>query len=245
MAEIQDNFLNVDHTLVPFDKYLSSERLAPYLDQARGDMWVAIRLHERNRELSEALYGVIQGLELTLKNAFHGALTDRLGSPDWYDKFTFQDSEHYAITETKDKIRERGAAVTSARVVAELNFSFWVRLSSFQYEDTLWFPCLVRLFPIRIRRPKVQDRLKNLKTLRNRIAHHQRILYKRNLEADYVELIETIGWISSDMRKWVEHTNCFLERYAKRLPEKPEIASIPIAITEATPNPSVLPDSFG
>ena len=107
-------------------------------------------------------------------------------------------------------------------MVAELTFAFWVRLTTGTYEKALWVPHLRRIFPIRRRRTEIHGRLVELKTLRNRIAHHERILGKRDLEEDYRKLLEIIGWLSGDVREWVRETNCFPERFAKRIPKKPK-----------------------
>lgn len=218
-------FQYTDAALLIFEKYLSVERLAGYLAQSRGDKWVAIRLYERNTELSEALYGVIQGLEVCLRNAIHNALTFGLASADWYDKIVFEESERRSIDEAKQKVKDRPAQITPGRVVAELTFSFWVNLASHRYEVSLWNKYLYRIFPLRVRRKQVHDRLINLKTLRNRIAHHERIIYKRVPEQDYADLLQAIGWISPEFRAWVEHTNCFPERFAKRIPKKEPIGA--------------------
>jgi hypothetical protein len=217
----QAEFVYSETVLNRFDKYLSNERLAAYLTQARGDKWVAIRLYERNTQISEALYGVVQGLEVCLRNAIHELLTSRLGAPDWYDHFPFGDPEKLAIEEAKKKIQERPAQISPGRMIAELSFSFWVRLFSHRYENELHFPHLSRIFPMKLKRAQIHDRLINLKTLRNRIAHHERLIYKRDPEKDYCDLVETIGWISPDVKDWVESTNCFRERFSKRLPRKP------------------------
>jgi hypothetical protein len=214
-----------DPGLSSLDKYLSAERLAAYMVQARNDKWVAIRLYERNTELSEALYGVVQGLEVSLRNSVHNLLTQRLGTPEWFDTFGFEGQEQQAIADAKDKIHERHVAISPGRVVAELGFSFWVRLTSHAYEDSLWLKHLYMIFPMSVRRKQLHERLIDLKTLRNRIAHHERIIYKRDPEKDYANLLETIGWISPDFRAWVEHTNCFSERFARRIPRKEAPAS--------------------
>ncbi len=52
----------------------------------------AIRLYERNTELSEALYGVVQGFEVTLRNAVHNILGASLGTT-WYETFGFLETE--------------------------------------------------------------------------------------------------------------------------------------------------------
>jgi hypothetical protein len=131
-----------------------------------------------------------------------------------------------AIDDAAKKIREREVAIVPGRMVAELSFSFWVRLTHSRYEDSLWFKHLFRIFPMAVRRKLVHERLINLKTLRNRIAHHERIIYKRKVDQDYADLLETIGWISPRVRAWVEATNCFPRRYASRIPQKPKLIAI-------------------
>ncbi len=229
-TEGQDSFDYLDTDLVTFEKYVSSERLAAYILYARGDKWTAIRLYERNTELSEALYGVLQSFEVTLRNAIHELMTRKLGSASWYESFTFQDSELAELNAAKPKVIERAATLTPGRVVAELKFGFWVRLFSRAYDKTLWVPHLRNIFPIRLdgKRAFIHGRLVDLKTLRNRIAHHERITCgKRDLEKDYRELLETIGWMSPTVRRWVESTNCFPTRFAKKLPKRPIIEPRP------------------
>jgi hypothetical protein len=222
-SEGQDSFESTDAELVTFEKYISSERLAAYVSYARGDKWTAMRLYERNTELSEALYGVLQGLEVILRNAIHDLMTRKTGTADWFNAFPFQDSESAEITQAKEKVIERAAILTPGRVVAELKFGFWVRLFSHAYDKTLWVSNLRTIFPVRLdgSRSFIHGRLVDLKTLRNRIAHHERITCgKRNLQRDYDELLQTIGWINPSMRRWVESTNCFPARFAKKLPKK-------------------------
>jgi len=228
--EGQEQFDYTDADLVSFERYISSERLAAYISYARGDKWAAIRLYERNTELSEALYGVIQGLEVTLRNAIHDLMTRKTGSANWYDSFSFQDTELAEINQAKAKVIERAAIMTPGRIVAELKFGFWVRLFSHAYDKTLWVPHLRTIFPVRFdgKRSFLHGRLVDLKTLRNRIAHHERITCgKRDVQKDYSELLQTIGWINPTMRRWVESTNCFPARFEKKLPKKPIAAPKP------------------
>ena len=53
---------------------ISPERLSTYVAMAGGDKALAILLYERNILLSEGLYGVLQRLEVGVRNAFHDAL---------------------------------------------------------------------------------------------------------------------------------------------------------------------------
>jgi addiction module HigA family antidote len=53
---------------------ISTDRFARYLLLAQSDEVRALHLYEQNTALSEALYGVLQGFEVTLRNSMHGAM---------------------------------------------------------------------------------------------------------------------------------------------------------------------------
>lgn len=166
--------------------------------------------------------GVVQGLEVTLRNAVHNALSAAHG-PVWYEKISLQESEVLALSEAKKYIEDRCEEITPGRIVAELNFGFWVRLFSAAYDRTLWGPSFRRILPMKFDRRAVYERLKDIKTFRNRIAHHIRIIGRKKTVADhYLEAMETIGWFSPTMRLWVEQTNCVEERLSKRFPPTPK-----------------------
>jgi len=225
--ESQVEFQYDDKTLVTIEKFVSTERLAPYIDYARGDRWVAIRLYERNIEISEALYGVIQALEITLRNAIHNLLSERLGEAEWYENFNLAEPERQAVEEAKKKVLDRPVKLQAGRVLAGLTFAFWGRLFSDSYDKTLWIPYLQKIFPLKLqnRRSYIRGRLLQLKTLRNRIAHHERLICGRHkVKQDYEDILEIIGWINPTIQRWVESTNCCQERFTKPLPKKPKAA---------------------
>jgi hypothetical protein len=218
MADGQVTFDITDAHLQACEKHISPERLAGYYTLARGNRKIGILLYERNIELSEALYGVIQGLEVTLRNAIHNVITGQLGHADWYDRIGLADSEIEALNKAKDSILQAGEILTPGRVVAEVNFGFWVRLVGGYYDKTIWTPYIRRVFPLKVGRKILHSRLLSLKSLRNRIAHHQRIVGgKRDLPQDYADLLETIEWISPEVAQWIAATNCFPERSTKKL----------------------------
>jgi hypothetical protein len=137
-----------------------------------------------------------------------------------------------ALEEARKKVLDRPAALTPGRVIAELSFGFWGRLFSEAYDKTLWVPHLRKIFPLRLQNHRrfVHGRLVELKTLRNRIAHHERLMCGRqHLREDYASLLETIGWINPTVRLWVESTNCCEERFAKPLPRKPRPVTAQVA----------------
>jgi len=110
-------------------KYISLDRLAAYFAMGKTVPERAIHLHERNTELSEAMYGVLQGFEITLRNAVHNSLSAAHGD-EWYEKVSLLESEYNSLHEAKHNIEQRIESITPGRVVAELTFGFWVRLFS-------------------------------------------------------------------------------------------------------------------
>lgn len=198
------------------ERSLSSDRFNGYLVRAEGDKQRAIRLYEYNTELSEALFGVIQGLEITLRNSIHRVLQKRMGFEDWYENMHLQETEADSLREARKSIEE-GKPVTTGRIIARLNFGFWVRLTASIYEKDLWVPHLHRAFPMRMMRSLLNKRLIKIKELRNQIAHHQCIL-KREVEIDYTELLETTKWLCPVTSIWVKDTTR-VESVLSRFPQ--------------------------
>jgi hypothetical protein len=202
---------------------LSPDRLTPYYAKSRGDHWVALHLYVRNTELSASLYGVVQPLEVGLRNRVHTKMTEALGTEKWWDLLPLHDGEMNDIHAAKENISLRINGMRPGHIVAELGFGFWVKMFANAYEKQLWVPHLRHRFPAKISRKALHDRLTSIKELRNRIAHHETLI-KKKVEQDYAELMETIGWISPTLRRWVEHHNDFPDVYARRIPKEPKQA---------------------
>ena len=192
------------------ENVFSRERMQTYLNAAHGDPAAALRHYTRNAQLGAAFHGPLQALEVALRNAMHAQLTARYGSQWYTDPAPGLDS-HARDTIDDLLVRGRGSP-TPGQFVASMSLGFWVRLvgrggyinggRKADYERTLWRPALFKAFPGRPRRA-VQQRLDYLRQLRNRIAHHEPI-FDRDLRQDYEDLLEAVGWISADVRTWIE-----------------------------------------
>jgi Abi-like protein. len=70
---------------------------------------------------------------------------------------------------------------------------------------TLWRPALRGAFPhaVTLNRNGAHRPLDFLRTLRNRIAHHEPI-FDRHLQQDYQSVLDLTGWISPHKRAWIE-----------------------------------------
>jgi hypothetical protein len=243
-------FIYDDSNLTILETSLSSERLAPYLLLAGNERRYAIALYEWNTKVSEALYGLIQGLEVTLRNSFHRVLTAAYGREDWYEPggVLLLQPQRDQVEEAKLRIQGDGRAVTPGRVVAELMFGFWTALVGTDYAQRLWDKDLNRAFPTaKLSRKQVAKRLSKIRFLRNRVAHHECIIgkigHERNLQEDVEQILEAIGWICTTTALWAAQTCSFDLHYGARpldpsaQPTLPEVAPEDPEILPATEMP--------
>jgi hypothetical protein len=86
-----------------------------------------------------------------------------------------------------------------------LTYGFWVALFANAYDTTLWRTDLHKLFTPRVKnRHTLYDALDRLRTLRNRIAHHEPI-FQRKLADDYRRIRNIVGFISVPTLAWLDH----------------------------------------
>ena len=206
---------------------LSQERLQSYLTAAGGDPTQALQLYIWNTDLSAALYQPLQGLEITLRNAFHRELSQTYGS-DWYDQIPqiLTERSNDNITKAKKDITSRGKSATPSRIVAELSFGFWVSLLGYgrkgnnNYEMKLWRPALYKAFPNRpakgFNRKLANKEFTRIKDLRNRVAHHEPIIHNQDLLSEYYRILEAISWVCKDTAIWISSNSRFPEIFNKR-----------------------------
>ncbi len=196
---------------------LSPGRMNTYLNAVGGDREKAFHLYAWNTATGAAFYGPLQGLEVALRNAIHRQLTVCYGAT-WYDNpAAGLDARCLErIANARQELVRAGHAAGPSRIVAALSFGFWISLLGpggrldlagrrADYEKTLWRPALRRAFPHRTSLTRKQARrpLDGLRTLRNRIAHHEPI-FARHLSQDHQCILDVTGWISPRVRTWIE-----------------------------------------
>lgn len=210
-------FIYSDDALNNLDQTISTERLANYLVMVRGDRTKALRLYERNTVVGEGFYGILQALEIATRNSIHHILTTDMGRADWYDiPALLEPAEQKSILDAKTSILRGKKAIIPGRVIAELTFGFWIRLMTAKYEKTLWVPHIYKSFPglPKPNRQKVFTRFDRIRNLRNRVAHHERII-NRNLTRDYQDIFESLEWICPVTAAWV-NSKSSLQRIFRR-----------------------------
>ena len=199
--------------LSEIERTLSADRLRPYRISVGGDTKLAILLYEQNTLLAESLYGVLQGLEVSLRNTIHEQLAADYGQAEWWDTVKLEPEQGAMLRKARDILSKEGKALVAGQVVAELSFGFWTGLTGPKY-DVLWRDHLVKIFPRRpVQRSEVQTRLNSIRKLRNRIAHHEPILFSGRLQKYVHQIFDTISWMSPMTARWVRSNSSFEERF--------------------------------
>ena len=199
-------------------KALSTSRLAPYLhDDDEVSSLTPFSRYLWNTALSESLYCVLQGLEVTLRNSIHDSITRYLGREDWFE-FILLESERKTLEGVKERLKGQQKPLDMGQLVASSTFGFWISLFDSRYENTLWPQLLADVFPSmprRIRkRRKISGRLNGIRRLRNRVFHFEPIWHWESLPKQHDEIVETISWINPSTAGFVRITDRFPETYS-------------------------------
>lgn len=212
-----NSFSYTNESLKALEFSISSDRLAPYLRTIGGDKKRAIQLYVWNMLISSTLYPPLHCLEVTLRNSIHRELSKKYDL-EWYDNITnlIKYDDQNKIIDAKSKLGRQSKPLEASRIVAELNFGFWISLlgkgKSGNYE-ILWRNALHKAFPnTNCLRKDIHRDLNKIRKLRNRIAHHEPI-HKRDLREDYNLIIKLIEYMCENTAQWIEYHNHFQEVY--------------------------------
>ncbi len=188
-------------------KSISTPRLRTYEDATKTAR-DALLLYAWNARASAAFYVSLQGLEVTLRNAFHREMGTQFGE-DWLtDVYSpLLPEQRRLVDEALTQLKKLGRGQSADDVVAALSLGFWLSLLTKSYE-TVWRQALYRAFPNAkaiigrgLNRPDALDKLNHIRVLRNRIAHHEPV-FQRHLEADAKSIMDVIRWMSPETADW-------------------------------------------
>ena len=211
MGQFEDVYMQVIELMTPV---LSLDRLARYRPPGTDERAVMVN-YLWNMALSEALYPALHALEISLRNAIHTAATTEFGSDYWFDrKGLLTKDEPGSVLKAKLSLARRKRPETPGRIVAELNFGFWTTLLSGTYEIPLWRRNTYAIFkasfpnaisanpqtPLGQLRIDIHRRYNSLRKFRNRVFHFEPIYDFPNLEAQYENILEAIGWTNPQLR---------------------------------------------
>ena len=143
-----------------------------------------------NLALSNELWVHIAAFELTLRNFIHFSLQKLLNRKDWWN---FPDllgtHEVTSVSRVEKRLKLKSINANESRIKENLTLDFWVQLLSKRYHQKIWMK-LLKYFPTYPgRREDFYKRAREIRNLRNLIAHHAPILH-RNLLRDHQYLHE-------------------------------------------------------
>jgi hypothetical protein len=197
------------------ERVFSAERLAAYADGADPDERDTVARYVWERALVNAINPVLHTLEVAFRNEL-ARVAARLtatrtfrtaGVPSWLDAVPsmLMERERQKVLSARDRMGNDLRRWTEARLIAKLDFGFWVALCRDSYADTradgprLWPRALDLAFRKRPRsvttRAEVFHRFDRIRQFRNRVAHHQSV-WNHEYLAQHEYIIESLGWIS-------------------------------------------------
>lgn len=212
---------------------ISNDRLEAYRPPAGTDLELLTN-YLWNMQLNEALYPSLHAAEVGFRNAIHAAASSHYQTEFWFDKpGVLMNSQVDSVSRARSKAKAAKTTPNAGHIVAELHFGFWVSLLYDPYErnvagkgppDRLYwhdlnnrpalllvaFPHLTRRNRARI---KVYNRFKEIKDLRNRVAHHEPIYKRIYLHREHQLTLEAIGWINQEMKEAITFCNRFPRVY--------------------------------
>lgn len=193
------------------EQSFSLERFNRYIEWANGNREKAFELYALNTAISESFYTPLHILEVVLRNRFDAILSSQYGET-WYDNEAIISGNLKAqLQKARADLTAENREHTSGRVISVLTLGFWTGLLSPEHEN-LWRSALNEAFRkadgTGFARKHITRQITPIRVLRNRIAHHEPILYW-NLRKHYESIIELTKYISPDAAAWSEHHSHF------------------------------------
>jgi hypothetical protein len=205
------------------ERIISKERLEPYLNYHKNDLFKAIAHYKSNILISESFYPLLAVLEVGLRNSIDYQLTKRFNDKEWYDNKDFVKIatrfQIDRISQARTNIFSEKKEITPGRIISELSFGFWTSLFDTKFEMTLWknlrlaFPNC----PKNIRKRKtMSSKFNGIRKLRNRVFHHEAITWNLDVLNSYKdEIIQGIEWLNKDLLEWIVELNHIDETISK------------------------------
>jgi hypothetical protein len=210
-----------DDQRADFRRLMTGARLSVYdasahAAGARGVTADPLDLYVYNMALAGALLGPLHMLEVVTRNAIHHELTRYAGREDWWvrgSKVVLLDRHHARVADFERKVARglsHSRTIVPGDIIAATDLGFWTgllgrgRSSAGADYQALWDDVVHDAFPhTRQRRDQMWAKYNAMRTLRNRIGHHEHILTtdpRRNLAT----IVSLIGSVSGPLASWVD-----------------------------------------
>lgn len=207
-------------------KYISQEKFSTYIKYNNNEN-IALNLYDWNVRLSEALYAPLNYFEIVFRNACYDSISKEKDKYWYLDNKLMSGGNPKKGDYAKQKIQKAfnglvgyrkkypfGTTikeVNSCDIISNLELGFWINLFVQNYFNSFWDTCLKYLFKDYDRR-ELHHKLDEIRSLRNRIFHHENIL-KYNLQNKYNIILEIIETISPKVLEKLKNVSNFEKTY--------------------------------
>jgi len=203
--------VSTKETVQAVRKVLSIARMSTYEAAVMHNDIAALALYGWNAQVSAALLAPLHICEVVVRNAVSDAL-EKIYGAKWPWSAGFEQSlpaTRPGYSQRKDLHNARNHAPTTGKVIPELKFVFWQKMFTGRHDARIWNACLLKAFPglnsartISDLRKEIYEELEHIRTLRNRIAHHEPI-FKRNLTADLDRIVALVEFRCKVTASWM------------------------------------------
>ncbi|MGE6786696.1 hypothetical protein ACQKGL_29725 [Ensifer adhaerens] len=163
---------------------------------------MAERLYSYNVQLSADFYASLHMLEVALRNKVDEALTKAHGTGWMHNGAVLVDAyQQGCVAQAQGILQRDRKAVTHSQMVAELNFGFWSSVFG-RSSNHLWGPLRPIFQTNGLQRAFISQKLRDLRKLRNRIAHYEPIL-AQPIATLHQDILTLTAWMSVDASAWI------------------------------------------
>ena len=205
--QVTDYVPYCDQVFDDLARTLSSARLEVYLRAAGFNKARALRLYVWNAELSEAFQFPIHMTEVVIRNSVSAVLAAKFG-PRWPEsREVIGVLGGWAVAEmnkTANRLERRYGDFTEDHFIAALSFGFWIHVLKPEFHRLIWREHLRRAFPNLPREISGKDlhqKLDDIGSLRNRIAHHEPLL-RADHSRLHSDIVGVIGFVCAQTAAW-------------------------------------------
>lgn len=196
-----------------FQKFLSPPRLDKYLEFADRDLEEALRLYKENLEISIAFQIPLHFCEIAIRNAVAETLRKAHGRHWPWEPGVTRSLNDWSLDTLKNAIGTKAKGRGIGSIVANLNFGFLEHMFTEDHSG-LWLYRIRNAFPnlpdnknSDELRKILKDEINKVRILRNKIAHHERIIESTrdfNPTAELYRISKLIYWRSTAAAEWLK-----------------------------------------
>ncbi|MCL1885820.1 MAG: Abi family protein [Dehalococcoidia bacterium] len=209
-----------------FEKAISIPRLEKYLRACKGNKRDALRLYRYNIKLCQRFFGLLSIFEVVFRNSINAHFKNHLGDPNW---IVTQSTNGFLVRYQEPILSEykklmASGNYTNDRLLSTLSFGVWTFIFSRKcYKNS--GKTSLQIFtakPFGTNQSTIYNDLDEIRSLRNRIAHHESLCFNRNGDIDLtyaqniLHLIQSylvyLGYKPTQLLFGIEHPSFTIEK---------------------------------